>query len=207
MTLWLEFETAVFTFKYFWTPLVLGRSDHGDSRGALRPAQPRGPEDHHDGGHQPSTPHARLHGHHHVPVHVDLQHGHHRHDAAHRLVSSILHTSTLVDAVAMAINQQPEVEAVGGDKESLHESEAVSMGVTMACRSLPGGWVQRWWVRPSLQPEDFHQHQSAHCQLNQPGNKFVDNYYWIFYNQFNDKFKHRRLSGTQQINVNLLMYV
>ena len=70
-------------FFYLAPPLVPGRLDHGHCGGALRVAQQGGLEDHHDGGLLPGQTDARLHVHHHVPLHVDLQYRHHCNDASH----------------------------------------------------------------------------------------------------------------------------
>ena len=115
-------------FLYLAPSPVPGRLDHGHCGGALRVAQQGGLEDHHDGGLLPGQTDARLHVHHHVPLHVDLQHCHHSHDASHRLANfqppqSKHQMSIAVDAVAMAISEPDP--PVPDDAESLHESEAV----------------------------------------------------------------------------------
>ena len=60
--------------------------DHGNCGGALRPPQQGGLEDHNDGGDVAGEADARVHVHHHVPLHVDLQHRHHSHDASNRFI-------------------------------------------------------------------------------------------------------------------------
>ena len=108
---------------------VSWRLDHGNRGGALRTPQQGGVEDHHDGGHVAGEADAWLHVHHHVPLHVDLQHRHHGHDASDRFIDNYLVIESMfvliaVDAVAMAISED-EPDRAGDDAESLHESEAV----------------------------------------------------------------------------------
>ena len=74
---------------YLDLPSVSWRFDHGNCGGALWTPQQGGVEDHHDGGDVAGEADARLHVHHHVPLHVDLQHRHHGHDASNRFIGIV----------------------------------------------------------------------------------------------------------------------
>ena len=89
------------------------------------------------GGDEPGAADAGVHVHHDVPLDVDLQHGHHRHDAPHRGRRGRGH--------------QPEARGGGGRR--------VSGG--FAARVRAGGRVQRGGGGAALQPADLHLHQPA----------------------------------------------
>ncbi len=62
---------------------VLGRPHDGHRRRALRPPQADCPQDPPPDRDFPKDDHARVHVDDGLPLYVDLQHGHGRHDAAH----------------------------------------------------------------------------------------------------------------------------